>query len=153
MIMIFYLILQKQQIDRSSSSSIVRWYETVCQYRQMYSRTTHARPFTHSPSSRHLPFTQYPLSTRSLMHGGQTCPHTPWVVVSHSTCPPLSPPPHAHSFVIGTAVIYNNILSPAEQRRKKFLEDALETDFGTLYYEDRRQPYREQKAVAQRPLV
>jgi hypothetical protein len=27
------------------------------------------------------------------------------VVVSHSTCPPLSSSPHAHSFVIGPAVI------------------------------------------------
>jgi hypothetical protein len=30
-------------------------------------------------------------------------------VVSHSTCPPLSPPfPHANSFVIGPTVINNN---------------------------------------------
>jgi len=30
------------------------------------------------------------------------------LVVSHSTCPPLSPSPHANSFVIGPAVINNN---------------------------------------------
>ena len=36
---------------------------------------------------------------------GQTQPHRPRLVVSHSTCPPLSSSPHAHSFVIGPAVI------------------------------------------------
>jgi hypothetical protein len=36
---------------------------------------------------------------------GQTHPHRPRLVVSHSTCPPLSPPPNANSFVIGPAVI------------------------------------------------
>jgi hypothetical protein len=35
----------------------------------------------------------------------QTHPHRPRLVVSHSTCPPLSSSPHAHSFVIGPAVI------------------------------------------------
>ena len=34
-----------------------------------------------------------------------THPHRPWLVVSHSTCPPLSSSPHANSFVIGPAVI------------------------------------------------
>jgi hypothetical protein len=33
---------------------------------------------------------------------GQTSPHRSRLVVSHSTCPPLSPSPHANSFVIGT---------------------------------------------------
>jgi hypothetical protein len=37
--------------------------------------------------------------------GGQPSPHKPRLVVSHSTCPPLSSSPHAHSFVLGTAVI------------------------------------------------
>jgi hypothetical protein len=36
---------------------------------------------------------------------GQTSPHRPRLVVSRSTCPPLSPSPHANSFIIGTAVI------------------------------------------------
>jgi hypothetical protein len=36
---------------------------------------------------------------------GQTSPHRPRLVVSRSTCPPLSPPPHANSIVIGPAVI------------------------------------------------
>jgi hypothetical protein len=42
---------------------------------------------------------------RSLVRDGQTHPHRPRLVVSHSTCPPLSSSPHAHSFVIGPAVI------------------------------------------------
>jgi hypothetical protein len=37
--------------------------------------------------------------------GGQPSPHKPRLVVSHSTCPPLSSSPHAHSFVLGTTVI------------------------------------------------
>ena len=36
---------------------------------------------------------------------GQTSSHWPRLVVSRSTCPPLSSSPHAHSFVIGPAVI------------------------------------------------
>jgi hypothetical protein len=42
---------------------------------------------------------------RSLVRDGQTSPHRPRLVVSRSTCPPLSPSPHANSFIIGTAVI------------------------------------------------
>jgi hypothetical protein len=42
----------------------------------------------------------------SLVCGGQPSPHKPRLVVSHSTCPPLSSSPHAHSFVL-TAVINN----------------------------------------------
>jgi hypothetical protein len=36
---------------------------------------------------------------------GQTSTLRPRLVVFRSTCPPLSPSPHANSFVIGTAVI------------------------------------------------
>ena len=39
------------------------------------------------------------------MRDEQTHPHRPRLVVSHSTCPPLSSSPHAHRFVLGTAVI------------------------------------------------
>ena len=39
-----------------------------------------------------------------LVRDEQTNPHRPRLVVSHSTCPPLSSPPHANSFV-GPAVI------------------------------------------------
>jgi hypothetical protein len=41
------------------------------------------------------------------------------LVVSHSTCPPLSSSPHVHSFVLGTAVINNNnrpLPAPATRR-------------------------------------
>jgi hypothetical protein len=66
---------------------------------------SHTPPRTRSPSSRHPPFTHYPFPLRSLVCGGQPSPHKPRLVVSHSTCPPLSSSPHAHSFVLGTAVI------------------------------------------------
>jgi hypothetical protein len=55
--------------------------------------------------TRHPPFTHYPFPLRSLVCGGQPSPHKPRLVVSHSTCPPLSSSPNAHSFVLGTAVI------------------------------------------------
>jgi len=35
----------------------------------------------------------------------KTSPHRPRLVVSRSTCPPISPPSHANSFVLGPAVI------------------------------------------------
>jgi hypothetical protein len=40
-------------------------------------------------------------------------PHGSQLVVSRSTCPPLSPSPHANSFVIGTAVINTHTRSPS----------------------------------------
>jgi hypothetical protein len=52
-------------------------------------------------------FPQSPSPPHSLVRDGQTSPHRPRLVVSYSTCPPLSPSPHAHSFVLGTAVINN----------------------------------------------
>jgi hypothetical protein len=66
---------------------------------------SHTPPRTRSPSSRHPPFTHYPFPPRSLVCGGQPSPHKPRLVVSHSTCSPLSSSPHAHSFVLGTAVV------------------------------------------------
>jgi hypothetical protein len=36
---------------------------------------------------------------------GQPSPHRTRLVVSRITCPPISPPPHANSFVLGPAVI------------------------------------------------
>jgi hypothetical protein len=39
----------------------------------------------------------------------------PRLVVSHSTCPPLSSSPHAHSFVIGPAVIKHTHPPPCKQ--------------------------------------
>ena len=65
--------------------------------------SSHALPF-YSPPSFHTLF----LFPASLVCGGQTSPHNPRLFESHSTCPPLSSSPHAHSFVLGTAVIINN---------------------------------------------
>jgi hypothetical protein len=64
----------------------------------------------HAPSRAPPPsFTQSPSPPRSLVRDGQTSPHRPRLVVSRSTCPPLSPSPHANSFIIGTAVINKHI--------------------------------------------
>ena len=48
---------------------------------------------TRPPPSPPPPLTQYPFPPRSLVRGGQTSPHKHRLVVSHSTCPPLSPSP------------------------------------------------------------
>ena len=53
-------------------------------------------------------------TTTNISCGGQSqasphSPHKPLLVVSHSTCSLRSSSPHAHSFVLGTAVINNNI--------------------------------------------
>jgi hypothetical protein len=79
---------------------------------------SHTPPRTRSPSSRHPPFTHYPFPPRSLVCRGQPSPHKPRLVVSHSTCPPLSSSPHAHSFVLGTAVIntHTSVLSHLRAR-------------------------------------
>jgi len=56
-------------------------------------------PSMHAPSRASLlvsappSFTQSPFPPRSLVRDGQTSPHRPRLVVSHSTCPPLSPSP------------------------------------------------------------
>jgi hypothetical protein len=55
------------------------------------------------------------------VRAGQTHPHRPRLVVSHSTCPPLSSSPHAHSFVIGPAVIKHT----QAKRSNDFWEDAV----------------------------
>ncbi len=73
-------------------------------------RENRAPPCVRVPGSSRVPappppFTQSPYPPRSLVRDGQTHPHRPRLVVSHSTCPPLSSSPHAHSFVIGPAVI------------------------------------------------
>jgi hypothetical protein len=51
-----------------------------------------------------------PYPPRSLVRDEQTHPHRPRLVVSHSTCPPLSSSPPANSFVIGPAVINTHTL-------------------------------------------
>ena len=70
-----------------------------------HSSTPTARSLSHSPSAPPPSFTQSPYPPRSLVRDEQTHPHRPWLVVSHSTCPPLSSSTHANSFVIGPAVI------------------------------------------------
>jgi hypothetical protein len=67
----------------------------------------------HGPSRAPLLFPlllSHNLSPVLLVRDGQTSPHSlcghrPRLVVSRSTCPPLSPSPHANSFEIGTTVI------------------------------------------------
>jgi hypothetical protein len=59
-------------------------------------------------------------SPRSLVRDGQTSPHRPRLVVSRSTCPPLSSSPLANSFIIGTAVTNTHMLGdtlPAQGAR------------------------------------
>ena len=74
------------------------------QYSRLWrSRTPNARSLSRSPSSPPPFFTPSPYPQRSLVRDGQTRQHRPWLVVSRRTCPPLSPSPHANSFVIGTA--------------------------------------------------
>ncbi len=80
---------------------------------------SHTPSRTRSPSSCHPPFTHYPFPLRSLVCGGQPSPHKPRLVVSHSTCPPLSSSPHAHSFVLGTAVMNTHTDHPSEKNMRK----------------------------------
>ena len=70
-----------------------------------HSSNPNARSLSHSPSAPPPSFTQSACPPRSLVRDGQTSPHRPRLVVSRSTCPPLSPYPHADNFIIGTAVI------------------------------------------------
>jgi hypothetical protein len=93
-------VAEEQSRTRSSQSSGV---EDQPQCRGMWHSSRSS--FSHSPSPSPPSFTQSPSPPRSLVRDGQTSPHRPRLVVSRSTCPPLSPSPHANSFVIGTAVI------------------------------------------------
>ena len=90
-------------------------YNRYCSNKQQPVLTMHA------PSWRALfqvppPFfTRSPFRPCSLVREGQTSPHKPRLVVSHSTCPPLSPSPHANGFVIGTAALNNNYSSGGDK--------------------------------------
>jgi hypothetical protein len=67
---------------------------------------THKHTHTHThPGKTGAPCVKVPGSSRVPVRDEQTHPHRPRLVISHSTCPPLSSPPHANSFVIGPAVI------------------------------------------------
>jgi hypothetical protein len=60
--------------------------------------------------------------TALLVRDGQTRPHRPRLVVSRSTCPPISPLPHANSFELGPAVI--NTHTQRSTAIRSFLQDA-----------------------------
>jgi hypothetical protein len=62
-------------------------------------------PKREEPGKTGAPCVKVPGSSRVQVRDEQTHPHRPRLVVSHSTCPPLSSSPHANSFVIGPAVI------------------------------------------------
>jgi len=71
-----------------------------------------AHSFFRSPSPPPPSFTQSPSPQRSLVCDGQASPPRPRLVVSCTTCPPLSPFPDANSFVIGNAVINTHTHMP-----------------------------------------
>ena len=54
---------------------------------------------------------------------GQTSPHRPRLVVSRSTCLPLSSPPHANSFVRGPAVIKHTLAHQEEEEEEDSEEE------------------------------
>jgi hypothetical protein len=104
-------VVEEQSWTRGSQSGGV---EDQLQCRGMWqsispsARSLSRSPSPPPPSSR---VTQSPTQPPHslLVRDGQTSPHRPRLVVSRSTCPPLSPSPHASSFVIGTAVINTHI--------------------------------------------
>jgi hypothetical protein len=98
------LVLELARQHKASQSQ-----NKISQKKTSSSNPPHTPPRTRSPSSRHPPFTHYPFPLRSLVCGGQPRSHKSRLVVSHSTCPPLSSSPHAHSFVLGTTVINTHI--------------------------------------------
>jgi len=60
--------------------------------------------------NRSQPCVKVPGSSRvPVFTSGQPSSHRPWLVVSRSTCPPLSPSPHANSLIKGNAVINTHI--------------------------------------------
>jgi hypothetical protein len=96
-------VAEEQSRTRGSQSG---GFEDQPQCRGMWhSGRPSERSLSRSPSPPPPSFTQSLSLPRSLVRDGQTSPHRPRLVVSHSTCPPLSPSPHANSFLIGTAVI------------------------------------------------
>ena len=77
--------------------------------------SSHTLPFFSPPSFHTLSLSPAFTIQNTVCHGGgQPSPHKPRLVVSHSTCPPLSSSPHAHSFVLGTEVI--NTHTPGSSR-------------------------------------
>ena len=87
----------------------------LCIRRALINRQITAR----SPSPPPPSFTQSPCPPRSLVRDGQTSPHRPRLVVSRSTCPPLSPSSLANSLIIGTAVINTNAVNEYHRREPR----------------------------------
>ena len=75
----------------------------------MWHSSNPTRSLSHSPSPPPPSFPHSLSPPRSLVRDGQTSPHRPRLVVSRSTCPPLSSPSRANSFVIGPAVIKHTL--------------------------------------------
>jgi hypothetical protein len=96
-------VAEEQSRTRGSQSSGVE-DQPQCQG-MWHSRRPSARSLSRYPSPPPPSFKQSPSPPRSLVRDGQTSPHRPRLVVSRSTCPPLSPSPRANSFIIGTALI------------------------------------------------
>jgi hypothetical protein len=67
------------------------------------------RPHAHRPRGRPTRRIKKTFAKKAAVqkcHGFRTLPNRPRLVVSRSTCPPISPPPpHVNSFVLGPAVI------------------------------------------------
>jgi hypothetical protein len=102
---------EKQSRTRGSQSGGV---EDQLQCRGLWhSSSPSARSLSRSRSPPPPSFTLSPPPPRSLVRDGQTSPHRPRLVVSRSTCPSLSPSPHANSVIIGTAVINTHTVSIA----------------------------------------
>jgi hypothetical protein len=96
-------VAEEQSRTRGSQSGGV---EDQLQCRGLlHSGSPSARSLSRTPSPPPPSFTQSPSPPRSLVRDGQTSPHRPRLVVFRSTRPPLSPSPHANSFIIGTAVV------------------------------------------------
>ena len=113
-------VAEEQSRTRSGQSGGV---EDQPQCRVLWhSSSPSARSLSRSPSSPPVPsFTQSPFPLLSLVRDGQTSPHRPRLVVSRSTCPPLSPSPHANResvMFIGTQFsnLYTAVDTPAMGR-------------------------------------
>jgi hypothetical protein len=104
----FLPVAEEQSRTRGSQSSGVE-DQPHCRGMWHSSRPS-ARSLSRSPSPSPPSFTQSPSPPRSLVRDGQTSPHRPRLVVSRSTCPPLSPSPLANSFIIGTAVTITHVM-------------------------------------------
>ncbi len=94
-------VAEEQSRTRSQSGDV----EDQPQCRGLWHSSPSARSLSRSPSPLPPSFTQSPSPLRSLVRDGQPSPHRRRLVVSRSTCPPLSPSPHGNSFIKGAAVI------------------------------------------------